>query len=253
MTEELIIKTFSQNTSPEQLCKFLKQNFPNAIYHSAYEAGFCGYWIYNKLFALGIHSIVVNPSDIPITDKEKVNKTDKRDSRKIAKSLRSGLLTGIHVPSLKTLEDRNLLRTRTFIVRDLTQNKNRIKSFLNFHGIEFPDKFKHSNTHLSQIFMNWLREIEILESSAQKSLNFLIDSTENLRITILEATREIRKLSQSKDYAKQVQLLRSISGIGLLTAMIILTEIETINRFSSFDKLCSFIGLIPTTVCLLPG
>jgi len=29
--------------------------------------------------------------------------------------------------------------------------------------------------------------------------------------------------------------------------MIILTELETINRFESFDKLCSFIGLIPTT------
>ena len=111
---------------------------------------FCGYWVHNRLSALGIHSIVVNPSDIPITDKEKVNKTDKRDSRKIAKSLRGGLLTGIHVPSLKTLEDRNLLRTRSFIVRDLTRNKNRIKSFLNFHGIEFPDRFKHSNTHWSQ-------------------------------------------------------------------------------------------------------
>ena len=28
--------------------------------------------------------------------------------------------------------------------------------------------------------------------------------------------------------------------------MIILTEIETIDRFDSFDKLCSFIGLVPT-------
>lgn len=40
MTEELIIKTFSQNPSPEILYQFLTRNFPNAIYHTAYEAGF---------------------------------------------------------------------------------------------------------------------------------------------------------------------------------------------------------------------
>ena len=29
--------------------------------------------------------------------------------------------------------------------------------------------------------------------------------------------------------------------------MIILTEIETINRFSNIDQLCGFIGLVPST------
>lgn len=247
MTEKLIIKTFSQNPSPEILHQFLTRNFPNAIYHTAYEAGFCGYWIHNRLTALGINSIVVNPADIPTTDKERVNKTDKRDSKKIARTLRSGNLKGIHVPSLKTLEDRTLLRTRGILVRDLTRNKNRIKSFLYFHGIELPERFKSKSTHWSKRFISWLRSIEMSEPSAQKSINLIIESSENLRLTVLEATREIRELSQNEIYANQVQLLRSIPGIGLLTAMIFLTELETINRFSNFDKLCSFVGLIPST------
>ena len=83
MTEGLTIKTFSQNPNPKQLYQSLMRNFPNATYYSAYEAGFCGCWIHNQLSDFGIHSIVVNPSDIPITDKGKVNKTDKIDSRKI--------------------------------------------------------------------------------------------------------------------------------------------------------------------------
>lgn len=247
MTEKLFIKTFSQDPSPEQLNRFLTRNFPNATYHSAYEAGFCGYWIHNRLLSLGIDSIVVNPADIPTTDKEKVNKNDKRDSKKIARSLRSGQLKGIHVPVLKTLEDRNLLRIRNSIVQDLTRNKNRIKSFLYFHGIEIPEQFKSRNMHWSQKFMSWLREIDLFEPSARKSLNFLIESSENLRETLLEVTREVRKLSVSQLYARRVELLQSIPGIGLLTAMIILTEIETINRFSNFDQFCSFVGLIPTT------
>ena len=101
MTEELTHKTFSQSPKPEILFDYLKQNFPGGIYHSAYEAGYCGYWIHNKLVFLGIDSMVVNPADIPTTNKEMVQKEDKRDSRKIARSLRNGELVPIYVPSIK--------------------------------------------------------------------------------------------------------------------------------------------------------
>jgi transposase len=247
MTERLPFKTFSQDPKPEVLYHYLTRNFPNGTYYSAYEAGFCGYWIHNKFTALGINSIVVNPADIPTTDKEKVQKADKRDSQKIAKALRSGDLKGIHVLASKTLEDRCLVRARATIVQDLTRNKNRVKSFLNFHGIEMPDKFKQLQHHWSNRFVEWLRSIEMSEQSGKKSLNLYINEAEHLRLMILDATREIRHLSLEEPYAKQVLLLRGIPGIGLLTAMIILTELETINRFGNFDKLCSFIGLIPTT------
>ena len=110
-----------------------------------------------------------------------------------------------------------------------------------------PERFRPMSTHWSNRFMNWLRSIELEEYSAKKSLNLIIDESEHLRLIILDATKGIRKLSQSETYTNQVQLLQGIPGIGILTAMIILTEIESINRFDSFDKLCSFIGFIPTT------
>lgn len=247
MTEELTLKTFSQDPRPELLHQYLVRNFPGAVYHTAYEAGFCGYWIHNKLTALGIDSIVVNPADVPTTDKEKVNKDDKRDSKKIARSLRSGLLKGIHVMPLKTIEDRCLLRTRETMVRDLSRVKNRIKSFLYFHGIEFPERYKNKSTHWSKRFLSWLKNIDLVEYGAKKSLSLLIEEVEHIRLSILGATKAIRELSLTEDYSSRIRLLRSISGIGILSGMIFLTEVETINRFSNFDKLCSFIGLIPST------
>ena len=84
-------------------------------------------------------------------------------------------------------------------------------------------------------------------SSGIKSLNLYINEAEHLRMTILEATLGIRELSEREPYAEKIGLLRGIPGIGIITAMIIMTELETINRFGNFDKLCSFIGLIPTT------
>jgi len=60
-------------------------------------------------------------------------------------------------------------------------------------------------------------------------------------------TKQVQRLSQTESYQNDVKLLRSLPGIGVLTAMTILTELETIMRFSNIDKLCSYIGLVPST------
>lgn len=246
MTEKLTHKTFSQSPKPELLNNYLIKNFPGGIYHSAYEAGFCGYWIHNKLKSYGINSIVVNPADIPTTNKEKVQKEDARDSRKIARSLRSGDLIAIHVPSLKTLDDRSLIRTRSALVKDLVRNKNRTKSFLYFQGIEMPESFS-KQTVWSKNFISWLNDIEMAEQSGKNALNAIVGASKDLRASVLRVTKQITELSRTKEYQEAVTLLRSIPGIGLLTAMIILTELETIDRFKSFDRLCGFIGIVPST------
>jgi transposase len=247
LTEKVALKTFSQDPKPELLYEYLKRNFPGGIYHSAYEAGFCGYWIHNKLLSFGINSIVVNPADIPTTNKERVQKEDKRDSKKIARSLRSGDLKAIYVPGLKTLEDRSLLRARATMVKDLTRFKNRIKSFLYFHGIEFSESFSNPQSHWSNKFMTWLESIELTEESGEIALRSLIQQSKNLRASVLDLTKQIQKLSRTERYQNEVIWLRSLSGIGVLTAMTVLTEVESINRFSNLDKLCCYIGLVPST------
>jgi len=247
MTEKLLHKTFSQPPEPKALYAYLVKNFPGATYYSAYEAGFCGYWIHNELLSLGINSIVVNPGDIPTTNKEKVQKEDKRDSVKIARSLRGGELKAIFVPCEKTLEDRSLLRTRHTLTRDIVRYKNRIKSFLYFHGIQFPETFNNPQSHWSKRFMSWLSSIEMKQESGKLSLTALIRESENLRQNLLVVTRQVRALSDTESYKESVGFLRSIPGIGLITAMLLLTELETFDRFGNNDHLCGLIGLIPST------
>jgi transposase len=191
--------------------------------------------------------MVVNPADIPTTGKETIMKDDTRDSIKIARSLRNGDLNPIYVPSLTTLEDRGLVRTRATLVKDLTRYKNRIKSFLYFHGIEFPEIFSKPSTHWSNRFNKWLEDVTLSEPSGKASLNVLLMQSINLRASVLQTTKQIKQLAKTDRYKTQHELLRSIPGIGLLTAMIILTEIETIDRFGTFDQLCGFIGLVPST------
>lgn len=247
LTENMSHKTFTMPPKPEVLSHYLKENFPNGTYLSAYEAGFSGFWAHYKLKTLGVNNIVVNPADIPSTQKEKVQKEDKRDSRKIARSLRSGELTPIYIPSEGTLDDRTLVRTRAMLVGDMTRFKQRIKSFLYFYGVSFPPEFERGSTHWSARFMNWLSSIPLNEQSARQALDILIEEAQNQRKLLLEATRKIRQLSKNPRYSPKVALLRGIPGIGLINAMVILTEVEDINRFSKDEKFASYVGLIPSS------
>ena len=145
--EHVSHKTFSQPPKPEVLVRYLKKNFPGANYSAAYEAGFSGFWLQESLEEHGVNCIVVNPADVPTKDKERKQKRDPMDSRKIARSLKNGDLEAIYVPGKRTQHDRSLVRTRYKIVGNLTRCKNRIKSLLYFFGIEFPEDFIQSGTH----------------------------------------------------------------------------------------------------------
>ena len=52
-------------------------------------------------------------------------------------------------------------------------------------------------------------------------------------------------MSKTERYNTNAALLQTIPSIGLLTAMILLTEIGDINRFKRFDELCSYCGIVP--------
>ena len=107
LSEHSVLRRFRQDPEPEVLHKYLVSNYPGANYFSVYEAGFCGFWIHEKLTNLGITNIVVNPADVPTMSKEKLRKTDAVDCNKLARELRSGSLEGIYVPGADILEMRS--------------------------------------------------------------------------------------------------------------------------------------------------
>lgn len=245
-TEHLHHKTFSQPPVPILLWKYLDENFPGGNYYSAYEAGFCGFHIHFELEKLNIKNIVVNPADIPTSQKEHVHKNDSCDSKKIARSLRAKELTGIHIPLIETLENRSLVRSREMLVKDLVRFKQRIKSFLYFYGIAYPPEFEKSSCHWSKRFLKWLKEISLNTQNGNEALSLLIREVEQQRLLLLEVNKKIQSLAISDKYIKEMELIRSVPGIGLITGLTFLLEIENIERFSNTDKLACFVGIIPT-------
>lgn len=244
-TEAAHHRTFSQPPSASALRAYIDHNFPAASVICAYEATKMGYWICRQLVSFGYRCLVVNAADIPTSNKEATSKTDPTDSRKIAKALRAGLLTSIHIPDQVTEGDRQLFRYRKKLLADLTRVKNRIKDKFLFTGITIPPEFDNANW--SKAFLTWIKDAAMPDASTRLTLDRLLEQYHFLYRHMLKVSIEVRKLQQAPRYRKSAKLLRSIPGIGPLTTVELLSEIQDINRFSSFKKFNGFIGFRPSS------
>ena len=207
LSETSVLKQMSQGADPDALHRFLTSHYPEAEYYSVYEAGFCGFWIHDRLTELGIHNIVVNPADVPTMSSEKLRKTDAVDSKKLAVSLRAKQLKGIYTPDSEALEIRSLIRLKNSITKDMTRQKNRIKSQLRYLGVEIPVEYLEPHSNWSKRFLNWLKQVGMRTPSGRQTLDILIMQFEALR--------------------KQK------------------AEIVDITRFDNAEQLAAYVGMIP--------
>ena len=247
MVDGILCKTFSQDPEARLLDNYLKTNYPGGNYYSAYEAGFCGFAPHRDLIRHGIKNIVINPADIPTTDKEKKQKDDARDSRKIARSLHNNELEAIYVPSMDIEGLRSLVRYRKTLVKEINRYKFRTKSFLYYYGIKLPIEVESGSKHWSKRYSIWLRDLKLETEDSRMTLDSIIDTVDHLRGKLLEINRRLRTLEKQGDYSDKISLLRTVPGIGLIMSMTIITELENIDRFGTLDKLSSYVGLVPRT------
>jgi len=242
MCDELELRNFTQEPDSKKLAAFLRKHFPGGDFHCVYEASFGGFNAQRALESEGIPCMVIHPADVPTTDKEKRQKSDRIDSRKLARGLKNGDFTPIYVPSIEQQQDRSLLRIYDKIIRDISRVKNRIKFFLMFFGIEIPSEFQGKNW--TKGFNTWLKQVHP-GGPGNQSFRILLEEYEMLKEKWQELNQMIEELSAEERYRENVRLLTSIPGIGRLTAMILLTEIGDINRFPTLKELSSYFGLIP--------
>ncbi len=234
---------FVQEPDPGVLVRHLRKNYPNGIYHSSYEAGFCGFWIHEELRAYGVDSIVVHPADVPTTGKERDRKTDKVDSGKLARSLENNQLTPIYVHDLEHYEERSLLRRREGLVQNQTRCKNRIKGLMKFFGYKLDES--KVGQHWSAKYIEELEQLHSQHHHAEETLKSFLEELRYYRKLLCDVSKKIKSLSETEKYRQRVELLVTVPGISTLSAMILLTELGEISRFQRFDDLCSYVGLVP--------
>jgi len=234
---------FTQPPGAEALVRYLQKTFPGGCYHSAYEAGFCGTGIHEQLCKLGINNIVVHAADIPSTDKQKKNKTDLHDSRAIAEHLQKGNLKAIYLLSRERQELRSLFRLREGKVRDVVRANNRLKSAMQYFGIELPETINRK-AYLSLKALAWLEDYGMKSPAGKITLQQYVCELKYQRAQLYQLTCLLRKQIQDTDLQSYEYLL-SVPGIGGITSIGLIAEIADFTRFDDPDEYCSMLGLCP--------
>jgi len=243
---EFELEDFSQNADAALLHKHLSRKYPGADFKICYEAGFSGFGAQRWLKREGMDCLVVNAADVATSDKEKRQKNDKADARKLCEHLQTKKAKSVYIPEVQWEHSRSLVRARERIVSNQTRCKNRIWQLLHFSGLSLPKGYE-AGQYWSKNFIHQLEALDCGSETLKTTLKLYIRDYQQTKSLLLEATRTIRKLCKEPAYEKHITLLRSIPGIGEINAAIILLELQDISRFKQFDQLSSYVGLVPDT------
>jgi transposase len=166
-----------------------------------------------------------------------VVKTDKKDTFTLAKLLSVNMIPAVWVPPQDVRELRALISHRQRLIGQQTRTKNRLRSLLQRQHIGPTGGELFSQAHRAC----WLK----LDLSSSEKLRMRQDllRLDHLAPLIQEVEAEIERLSLAEPWGQQVPYLLQLPGIGLLTAMTILSAIGDIRRFPSAKKLVGYAGL----------
>lgn len=205
-----------------------------------YEAGSFGFGLYRQLTALGHSCVVAAPSLIPRKPGDRV-KTDRRDALKLAKLLRSGDMTGCHVPDEVDEAMRDLIRAREDGVRAGRVSRQVLGGFLLRYGRVYQGKSRWGVAH-----MRWMLDIKMAHEAQQVVLEEYRRRVETDKERVAALTEEIRHLVKRWRWAAVVDALQALRGVSLITAATIVAEMGDLRRFSHPRQLMAAIGLVPS-------
>lgn len=207
-----------------------------------YEAGYFGFWLFDRLIEYGVEARVTPPNLIPSAVGNRV-KTDRIDSAKLARWLKSDELKAVYVPTEQERAHRQVARRRRQLIEDRVRVQNRIKAHLRVHGVELP---RESTGKWSLGYVDKLHAFRFSDRFEQKSFESLLEQYDFLSGQIDCQEALLRELSRSEKYEARVEILKSVPGIGWLSAMEILLELQNVERFHSADALAAYVGLTPS-------
>lgn len=208
---------------------------------AVYEAGYFGYGLHDYLEEHGIGCMVTPPSLIPGEYGNRV-KTDRRDSKKLALYLAKGLLKRVYVPSEEERCHRQVIRTRRQLTADRIRKQSQIKAFLAQHDLPLPE----ARCAWTKQYVGQLHKIMFKDRWLRMSFKQLLTAYDQSDTHVREQTDLLKALSKTNLYRERVAILTSIPGIGTISAMELLLELQDVERFRTAGQLAAYVGLTPS-------
>jgi transposase len=201
----------------------------------AMEATIFTGWIYDHLLPHAEVVKVAHPLMLRAIAAAK-RKNDRIDAAKIADCLRCDFLPECHMASTAIRDRRRTLRYRNLVVRQMVQMKNRVSGLLMETGVVYNKRRLHK--------MGYFADLMATNEDIHDCVR-----------PLLRLSREHIERAQKLDYAlisslerdpllkERVRRLRTVPGVGPITALTWALEVGDFTRFRSIKEAISYCGL----------
>ena len=235
---ELFGKIGTTQTALDRMCKRLQSKARHV--HVVYEAGPCGYGLHRRLLEKGFDSMVCAPSLIPRKPGDRV-KTDRRDAFKLVRSLRAGDLSAVHVPTGEDEAFRDLARAWSSARDDLKQARQRLKSFLLSHGVQYSGRANWGPAH-----RRWLSTLSFDSAWQQLAFNEHRRTIEDRLAQRDRLEAALHEAVPAWRFYPVVLALQAMRGIQFTSAVGLISELGDLSRFEHPRQLMAWLGVTPS-------
>lgn len=199
------------------------------------ECGTDSPWVCPLLEELGHQVILANPRQLVLISKS-LKKTDRNDAEMLARMGRVDpkMLSPVTPRSREVLADLAVADARTSLVAARTQLVNFVRSKLKTFGVRvtkcstpaFPD-----------------RAAPLVPEPLRSALCPLLDMIRHLTTEIRKYQGKVEDLCKRK--YTQTSILKQVSGVGSLTALVFLLVLQNPKRFPKSRQVGAYLGLTP--------
>jgi transposase len=200
------------------------------------ECIFTWYWVADLCAAEKIPFVLGHALYMKAIHGSKTN-NDRIDSKKIAKMLRAGMIPMAYVYPKPMRSTRDLLRRRMHFVReraDLLTHIQQTNYQYNLPKIGKTLKYKSNRDGVAERFD---------DQSARKTVEVDLELIAYYDTIIRKVEWHLVRSAKAHD-PTVLQILRTIPGIGKILSLVILYEIQDINRFHNVQDFTSYSRLI---------
>jgi transposase len=225
------------NHEPGALLSYL-QRFPKDT-PVALECVGNWYWIINEIEKAGCAPLLTDAAKAKLMMGQ-VNKTDKLDADGLARLLHNGTLPQVWIPPQALRDERELPRTRMAICKLRTAIKNRIHATLAKYAVSIEEE--------SDIFSTrGMLKLKEIPTQLPQETGLCLSQEIKLLEQCSEHIHQLEQRIQDRvKVTENIQLLKTIPGVGNILSIVIDREIGDIHRFPTAEHFASYAGTTPT-------
>ena len=192
-------------------------------------------WFYQQVREKVSRVVLVNPRSFEVVSKS-VKKTDKNDAINLARFLKADMLPEVRAKTEEAEKVQSLVNTRTKLVRLKTSLINKIHALFVANGKKLRKASLASEKGLDKVVQEDWSEVEGVK------LEIIIEQIRCLKTGIKKLDKAI---AEEGEKLEGFENLQTITGIGSLSAGILLSVIGNVKDFATADKLASYFGIVP--------